>query len=320
MSSAFFSYWTCDPWTGQVFPCAWDQHDLPPPFRKTNWRPAALSSSGIAAGTPLCQQGGKKIAPHRAARTQTSYLLSSQKVESLLLLCPSAVSNSPEPQSSQQQLSPRIFTSSSQCESSSIPLPLFALSDMHKVQFYRRVPLFGRVLQPPLCSPLSNRALRIHFVGLSLLCTHTTGSSLHQRVFMKDSKKKKKRSPCCLQERPSKLQSPEFQGDVRHSVDTPEAAKSTCLAWRGGKSWGAAEKKGWGRTSRKTTVMTVITGRCGCLLGDAGNKTDKQGWEVDFSSWILIMYKSRVSILNRSAQSPQCTKKKKQLHFPFVIK
>lgn len=195
MSSAFFSYWTCDPWTGQVFPCAWDQHDLPPPFRKTNWRPAALSSSGIAAGTPLCQQGGKKIAPHRAARTQTSYLLSSQKVESLLLLCPSAVSNSPEPQSSQQQLSPRIFTSSSQCESSSIPLPLFALSDMHKVQFYRRVPLFGRVLQPPLCSPLSNRALRIHFVGLSLLCTHTTGSSLHQRVFMKDSKKKKKKIP-----------------------------------------------------------------------------------------------------------------------------
>ena len=280
MSSAFFSYWACDPWTGQVFPCGWDQHDLRSPhFRKTNWRPAALSSSGIAAGSPLCQQG-KKIAPHRGARTQTSYLLSSQKVESLLLLCPSAASCSLEPQGSQQRLSPRIFTSSSQCGSFSILFPLFALSDMRKVKFYRHVPLFRQVLQPPLYSPLSNRALRIHFVGLSLLCRHTTGSSLHQRVFMKDSKKQK-RSPCCLQERPSKLQNPEFLGDVRHSVDTPEAVESTWLE-DVARAEEQQRKKGWGRTSRKATVMTAITGRCGRLQGDAGNKTDKQGWEVDF--------------------------------------
>ena len=241
MSSAFFSYWACDPWTGQVFPCGWDQHDLRSPhFRKTNWRPAALSSSGIAAGSPLCQQG-KKIAPHRGARTQTSYLLSSQKVESLLLLCPSAASCSLEPQGSQQRLSPRIFTSSSQCGSFSILFPLFALSDMRKVKFYRHVPLFRQVLQPPLYSPLSNRALRIHFVGLSLLCRHTTGSSLHQRVFMKDSKKKK--IPLLSAGETLKAAKPRVSGRHETQCWHPWSCR-VYMARRRGESWGAAEKKG----------------------------------------------------------------------------
>lgn len=39
----------------------------------------------------------------------------------------------------------------------------------------------------------------------------------------------------------------------------------------------------------KATVMTV---RCGCLLGDGGNKMeeDRKQREVNFSSWILIMH------------------------------
>lgn len=184
---------------------------------------------------------GKKIALHRGARTQTSYLLSSQKVESLLLLCPSAASCSLEPQGSQQRLSPRIFTSSSQCGSFSILFPLFALSDMRKVKFYRHVPLFRQVLQPPLYSPLSNRALRIHFVGLSLLCRHTTGSSLHQRVFMKDSKKKK--IPLLSAGETLKAAKPRVSGRRETQCWHPWSCR-VYMARRRGESWGAAEKKG----------------------------------------------------------------------------
>lgn len=52
----------------------------------------------------------------------------------------------------------------------------------------------------------------------------------------------------------------------------------------------AGETEKWEREGKEKA--TVVTGRCGCLLGGGGNKMeeDRKRREVNFSSWILIMH------------------------------
>lgn len=58
-----------------------------------------------------------------------------------------------------------------------------------------------------------HRALRIHFVGFALLCTLTL--QVHSYISDFYERLKKKDSPSVCRKRPSKVQSPEFQEDLK---------------------------------------------------------------------------------------------------------
>ena len=135
--------------------------------------------------------------------------------------------------------------------------------------------------------PPSNRALRIHFVGSAPLCTHTTGSFLHQQVLWKTQERftqlsaageaLKAAKPWVSRRRETVLMPQEL---LHLPVNFDEEARAAGETER---------RKWWGRREEKATVMTVITSRCGRLLGDGGNKmeADRKRREVNFFSWIL---------------------------------
>lgn len=132
---------------------------------------------------------------------------------------------------------------------------------MHQVPFSHsvQVSFCERVQLPPSAPP--HRALRIHFVGFALLCTHTHAPQVHSYIsdfYERLKKKKKKDSPSVCRKVPSKVQSPEFQEDLK----VCRCHWSACIevAHRG---------------------EAAI---CGCLLGRGGNKMEVDGKqrEVNF--------------------------------------